>query len=107
VKHSTPKPTEENIERFEALKALGCIVCLKFYNCRMSAEIHHLLSGNKRRGHEFTIPLCGWHHRGVTILTREHADQSYGPSLANGSKPFHRAFGSDEDLLAQTNGRLK
>ena len=31
---------------------------------------------------------------------------AYGPSLANGSKPFHAVFGSDDELLELTNKRL-
>jgi hypothetical protein len=31
----------------------------------------------------------------------------YGPSLADGSKPFHAAFGSDAELLARQNEYLE
>ena len=30
----------------------------------------------------------------------------FGPSLAHGSKPFHAAFGSDDELLARVNELL-
>jgi hypothetical protein len=48
------------------------------------------------------IGLCGWHHRAEPWAGQPIAwcRQSLGPSLAEGSKPFHEFFGSDEELLA-------
>jgi hypothetical protein len=34
------------------------------------------------------------------------AEAIWGPSLANGSKPFHERYGSDDSLLAKTNEML-
>jgi hypothetical protein len=34
-------------------------------------------------------------------------DIAYGPSLAHGSKTFHKAFGSDDELLALQNDLLQ
>lgn len=107
MKHSTKKATPAEVGRFEKLQLLGCIACRMLRVNGRSAEIHHLLSGNKRRGHEYTIPLCGYHHRGVTNLSKAQALDAYGPSLADGSKPFHERFGSDEFLLDKTNELLR
>lgn len=116
MKHSTGKSSKEEISRFEKLKELGCIACILFMErgkkrgsvlTGRSAEVHHLLSGNRRRGHKYTIGLCGWHHRSVTVLPKRYAVLEYGPSLAEGPKLFHDFFGSDEELLARTNELLR
>ena len=99
MKHSTKPPTKLEAARMRRLKELPCVACESTWILQKSpTEIHHLLSGNKRKGHMFTIPLCGWHHRGIA--------EGDGPSLAHGSKPFHAAFGSDSDLLDATNRML-
>jgi hypothetical protein len=73
------------------------------------AEIHHLnlggRAGQKRRGDEFTIPLCTWHHRGEPFnhFTVTRMREAFGPSLARTSKAFREAFGTDDELLAKTN----
>jgi hypothetical protein len=66
-------------------------------------DYHHLKSGNMRRGHRFGIGLCGWHHRGLLIhgWDAKYTRQVYGPSLMDGSRLFHEAYGTDEELLAR------
>ncbi len=88
--------------RFRALHELGCIACDLRGLDYAAPDIHHLLSGGKRRGHQFTIPLCPAHHRGVW-----HSPELHGPSLAKTPKRFRQEFGSDESLLALTNLRLQ
>lgn len=63
----------------------------------------HHLAGKKR--HDLTIGLCLWHHQGRPIDSHTHAycREVYGPSLAEGSKPFHAEFGSNDDLLRMQN----
>jgi hypothetical protein len=87
--------------------ALGCVAC-SAWGHSTPAEVHHLLSGNKRRGHLATVPLCAWHHRGVipTGSARRLMEGLLGPSMALQSKRFRELFGSDEDLLAEVNRRL-
>lgn len=110
MKHSTGKPTKAEAARMARLKGMWCIACFHTPHVTpgyRTPEVHHLLSGNRRRGHMFTIPLCPWHHRG------EHYDygpkdmeQVHGPSLARTSKKFREAFGSDDELLELTNKQL-
>lgn len=102
--------TKAEKARLARVKQLPCIACLKLgmlIQCGPT-EAHHLLSGGRRRGHAFTVSLGVYHHRGLP--DRGHSitemEKWYGPSLANGSKPFHEAFGSDEALLAETNKLL-
>lgn len=109
VKHSTRKPTKAQQKRFEQLKALGCIACRKHAPWFAPAEIHHLnlggKAGQKRRGHDFTIPLCEWHHRGLPgeFWLVSEATAILGPSLAKSSKRFRETYGTDDELLAEVN----
>ena len=109
MKHSTGKPTKAEQARFDKMKDMGACMACKQQNWKgwQPIEIHHLLSGNKRRGHIFTVSLCSWHHRGVYQSGHGHDKQTLtkllGASLANGSKPFHAEFGSDDELLAMQN----
>lgn len=106
MKHSTSQLTKPDLARFEKLRAFGCIACfiegLIFVRCG-TVEVHHTLSGNKRRGHEFTMPLGQWHHRGEPLpdYTKAQMREQFGPSLAEGSKPFHERYGSDEEIMAR------
>lgn len=108
-------PAERDL-RFTTLREIGCLCCLanlaKFLAATgMATEIHHLNSGGhagqKRRGDEFSVGLCSWHHRGVLLpargMTRLTMIQRFGPSLAGGSKPFRRIYGDDEHLLRRAN----
>ena len=89
--------TKADRARFDAFQTIGCVACRKrgIFN---QADVHHLLSGGKRRGHQFTIPLCPAHHRGFN-----HNESMHGPSLAKSPRKFREAFGSDATLLALTN----
>lgn len=91
--------TKKDKVRFLALQDLGCVCChiLGWYS---PPDIHHILSGGRRMGNKFTIPLCPAHHRGIVKLP------GYGPSLADGSKPFEKRFGTQKELLAKVNEML-
>lgn len=105
MRHSTGKPTKDEQARMAAIKELGvCVACHVSGKQRwpQPVDVHHLLSGNRRRGHRYTVGLCGWHHRKLTDFgcTEKEMRDDLGPSLADGSKPFRAAFGSDDELLA-------
>lgn len=73
-------------------------------------EIHHIAKGFKRLGHEFTLPLCAWHHRAEPPfmgMKKSEAREVFGPSLAMGKRSFQKWFGSEEQLLEQINWWLK
>jgi hypothetical protein len=106
---------EAGVNRNLRVKQLPCIACelLGVHNQPNETETHHLnLGGNagqKRRGDDYSIPLCKWHHRGISL---RHVDARvmaalYGPSLAKQSKAFRARLGSDDELLALTNERLE
>lgn len=108
MKHSTGNPTKADRARFDALQNMGCIVSRLYLNRFAQADIHHLLSGNKRRGHQYTIPLSPWFHRGIPPigLSAMQAAMIYGPSLAKSSKRFREMYGDDDSLLAEVNELL-
>lgn len=110
MKHSTGKPTKSEQARFDKMKEMGqCVACYqRGIHGRGYVEIHHLLSGNRRIGHLASVSLCSYHHRAVLPegMTRAEADEVFGPSLANGSKPFRAEFGSDKELLDLQNALL-
>lgn len=109
MKHSTGKPTKADLARFDKLIKLGCIVTRLYHGKYAEPDIHHLLSGNKRRGHRYTIPLSPWFHRGLppTGMSQITATMYLGPSLALTPKRFREHFGTDEALLAQVNQFIK
>lgn len=113
MKHSTGKPTKAEAARMARLKEMPCLCCSQQKVPQPSpTEIHHLLSGNKRRGHLFTIPLCGWHHRGLLpsdemFLIDDFARKCIGESLAWSPTKFRAHFGTDDELLARTNTLLE
>ena len=51
-------PTKEEKAWMSAIAAYGCIACRLDGNGYREAAVHHLVSGNRRMGHMYTIPLC-------------------------------------------------
>lgn len=121
----------EREHRFARLYAGGCLCCLMNRERGKAmtplapphdrlgnrVEIHHLNEGGKhggkRRGHRFTAPLCTWHHRGIIPivpggqkLTKLEATAWWGPSWADGSKPFRAEYGDDAGLLAMADAMV-
>lgn len=104
--------TKAEQARFDAIKQGGCMACMQRgidLAGQGLIEVHHLLSGGRRIGHMATVGLCCWHHRAAIFQFHTHKDmrEEYGPSLAEGSKPFHIEFGSDALLLDMQNQILE
>lgn len=94
----------------ERLGATGCRACWKCpCTTGLPLEVHHLLDCGRRRGHDFTISLCSWHHRGILIggKTTEFMEETWGPSVAHGTRLFKDRFGTDDELLAEQNKILE
>ena len=106
--HSTGTPTKAEAARMDAIKAGPCVACHLRGVASWCPEVHHLLSGGRRIGHMATVGLCAWHHRAVISFacTGTEMRDHFGPSLNEGSKPFHREFGTDAELLAIQNALL-
>jgi hypothetical protein len=110
MRTSTGKPTKAQAEHFERLQLLGCVACRKKHGiARFPVEMHHLISGSRRRGHDFVLPLCSWHHRGVTEggMNANKMMAYHGPSFALNPKMFRIHFGTDLELLAEVNGLME
>lgn len=105
------KATKSQRARMAKVKALPCVACRKLglrgVQCGVT-EVHHLLSGGRRRGHDHTVALGSYHHRGVLQpgLSLVVMNTVYGPSLRLASKKFHEQFGDDDSLLRETNELL-
>lgn len=91
------KPTAEESAWMDDIVQVGCIVCRVHHNAFTPAAVHHPLSGGRRMGHLFAIPLCDpGHHQnspGKEKISRH-------PNKAQ----FERAYGTEMDLLELTKG---
>jgi hypothetical protein len=109
--HSTKPPSSADQARFEILRRIGCTAC---YINRMTGlasaqlahrnlEIHHLLSGGRRIGHEATVCLCHYHHQGKRLPFVEYGYREqalvFGPSLEREPRRFREVYGADQELL--------
>lgn len=101
--------------RINAMLKAGCVMTMvrQERNLPVPAsgkiEVHHLIEGNKRLGHWWTIALHSWWHRGVPPrgMTKEEARALYGASLSDGRKAFRESHGFDDrDLWVEAQTRL-
>jgi Recombination enhancement, RecA-dependent nuclease len=100
MKSNAPGPTKLESERIDKMLQLGCAACafLGVPNL-VNTECHHLLDGNVRLGHWFSIPLCAGHHRGAWTegqLTWIEAHQRV--AISDGRKAFTRIYPTEWQL---------
>lgn len=74
-------------------------------------EIDHLVDKGTRKhsgGHDATIPLCAWHHRGLCLdgVSSEQMTGRYGPSFALRGRLAASWYGNKRHLLEQVNLKL-
>lgn len=81
------------------LQAIGCIACRKEGYEGVPSDLHHPTSGGRRLDDALVIPLCSGHHRAV--------GNWIGPSLAHGRKPFEARYGTEQELLEETERLLR
>jgi hypothetical protein len=82
--------------RLAKIAAMKCIACNKANLKQLFiTEVHHLIGYGigKKASDIFTIPLCSFHHR----LGNK------GEAIHSGIKSFENNFGTQEDLLKETN----
>lgn len=66
----------EHARRERMVAEVGCWFCaLSIYDRHACEEIHHLISGNKRMGHWYTLPLCKKAHDRMHDGTVPHSEQ--------------------------------
>lgn len=109
----TKTATKAQRRRFTDLQMVGCICCrlegIAGDGHPEPADIHHITMGGRRLGHDYTIPLCPWHHRGVGVagLPDSVLEAGKGPSLARSKRAFVARYGTEMQLLRMTNGHLE
>lgn len=98
----TKSRTKADDERIDILtREIGCLCCiLKGFDRYQPSEYHHIVEGYKRLGHDYGLPLCPWHHRG--IVPDGHSKQTVmgrlGMSLALSKREFKADFGNEHQL---------
>ncbi len=101
--------TKAEKERLSKLHELPCLCCqMRGVDQPNRTTAHHLISGSRRRGHRYSVNLCEWHHIGrPNGVSDAEMVAKYGPSLIFGSRAFHEAFGTDDELLAKADAMLE
>lgn len=84
--------TKTEREWMQRIADLGCIACRKDGTPDTPACVHHIISGSRRLGHLFTIPLCPEHHK---------SDGRHVPSIHNQRRTFAAKYGTELELLAE------
>lgn len=93
-----PRATPAEFARMDLIRTLGCMCCaLKGDVAAQPIEVHHVIRGNKRMGHLYTIPLCAAHHRGER---GEHGTKEVSVH-GSGMKAFRTRWGYDDLELWQ------
>lgn len=84
-------PTKAERDWMALVADFGCVACRKD-GPQSPASVHHIVQGNRRLGHLFTIPLCYAHHQG---------DGRQVPSVHFTKRQFVQRYGSELELLAE------
>lgn len=107
-----PVATKAQKKRWADARARGCVAChlnlvekgLARASYANDLEMHHLLSGGRRRGHDETICLCTYHHQGARLPYPDHGydehAKAFGPSFGREPRRFREVYGTDDQLLA-------
>ena len=96
-------------DRLKQMSAKPCIACRLHGAAQPNrTEVHHIVDRGYRKhsgGHESTIPLCQWHHRGVCLdgYTGTQMTEKWGPSMALAKRDFVRTYGTERELLKLVN----
>ena len=99
--------SSQHQRRFKRFRDIGCICCRRLGHKNGQVEVHHLVEGRKRLGDDETIPLCAYHHRGVTEYKKSIAERVLKASRhLHGRRAFEQEWGSEKDLLTYTNELL-
>jgi len=87
-----PSKPANKIERewMARIVDLHCVACRQDGH-QSPASVHHIVQGNRRLGHLFTLPLCYAHHQG---------DGRGVPSVHFSKRTFVARYGSELELLA-------
>ncbi len=84
-------PTKLEREWMNRIADLGCVAC-KQDGIESPASVHHIIQGNRRLGHLYSIGLCYPHHQG---------DGRQVPSVHYTKRTFVQRYGTELELLAE------
>jgi hypothetical protein len=88
-------------ERIDRMMKLGCAACASIGIVHIAQECHHILSGNIRMGHWYTLPLCRGHHQGDwNAEQREILTPKQLVAISDGRKAFTRVYPTERELWA-------
>jgi hypothetical protein len=105
--------TKVDQKRLDIIHRLPCLACVQEGEIQPNrTEAHHIVDNGYRAhsgGHQATIPLCGWHHRGEPKMPQSKTEMGfiYGPSLATSKRFFVLRYGTERELLAHVNAMLE
>lgn len=91
---------------------MRCVCCeIALVTQPWPTEVDHLVDKGTRKhsgGHDATIPLCAWHHRGLCLdrVSAEIMHARYGPSFALRKRLASVYYGTKRELLEFVNARL-
>jgi len=105
---SLRSPTKYEAERIEAMMRLGCVACAVLFDLPVAAqECHHILSGGRRMGHWFTLPLCRGHHQGDWSPEQKDAiPAEKRVAISDGRKAFISVYPTERQLWERVQDRL-
>lgn len=104
--------TKSDQARLDAIHAMACAACeIEGVQQPNPTEADHLVDKGTRKhsgGHMATIPLCRWHHRGVTEFGVNAAEMAcaFGPSFALEKRKAVAKYGAKRDLLAKVDAKI-
>ena len=99
MSHSTGTPTAAERAWMEFVAEFGCVVCRRQGRGFVPCAVHHIVVGNRRKGHFFTIGLCQpGHHMDAPAFSGQI---SRHPNKAR----FETAYGTEDELLEYTQRR--
>ena len=94
--------TAQQQQRMERIKLYtGCLPTLILGYPNRHCEVHHIVDGGRRKGHDFTYGVSPWFHRGHGEgKSNASMTNQCGPSMAVNPREYRLAFGSEDILLA-------
>ena len=93
--------------RIQRMMQLGCVMCAVLELPYTAQECHHIVQGNRRLGHWFTLPLCRGHHQGDwTFEQRIMIPRGKLVGIYSGSKLFEPVYGTERELWERVQARL-
>ena len=93
---NAPRATKREKARTDLILSLTCVYCTLSGDFRKRPlENHHIVRGNKRLGHWYTLQVCVGHHQG------QYTDQAIRVGIHSGRHALKEAYGYDELELWQ------